>query len=224
MSRRKPVPVLVHNYRIGNGLILFRSKQSKDQDPTLRHKKTASGVHRKNDKSFLWVQICKNHRSQQCCGSGPCRQKAINEKTLIPTILWLLFDFSPMKTDVNVPSKVIRKMFFRTPHFWLVRQWRKSRIRIWSHIRKSLIRISDYPDPYQSVKNPKHQFCQYKGKNRKQRCLQVLILARRRETTGNPNGRLKEKYACYCFWNLGGRWADLHPREHNRSIRWLLQW
>jgi hypothetical protein len=32
-------------------------------------------------------------------------QAKIVKKTLIPTVLWLLLDFLPLKIDVNVPSK-----------------------------------------------------------------------------------------------------------------------
>ncbi len=42
----------------------------------------------------------------QSYGSGSFYHEAkILNKTLIPTVLWLLFDFLSLKNDVNVPSK-----------------------------------------------------------------------------------------------------------------------
>jgi hypothetical protein len=39
-------------------------------------------------------------------GSGSfCHEAKIVRKALIPTVLWLLFDFLSLKNDVNVPSK-----------------------------------------------------------------------------------------------------------------------
>ncbi len=35
-----------------------------------------------------------------------------SKKTLIPTALWLLFDFLSLKNDVNVPSKSNEQNFF----------------------------------------------------------------------------------------------------------------
>jgi hypothetical protein len=57
-------------------------------------------------------------------GAGPSSQRygsrsfyhqaKIVRKTLIPTVLWLLFDFLSLKNDVNVPSKSNRqKNFFK---------------------------------------------------------------------------------------------------------------
>ena len=38
-------------------------------------------------------------------GSGSFHQAKIVRKTFISTVLWLLYDFLPLETDVNVPSK-----------------------------------------------------------------------------------------------------------------------
>jgi hypothetical protein len=45
---------------------------------------------------------------------GPDHQAKIVSKTLIPTVLWLLYDFLFQKNDVNVPSKnVISRSFLK---------------------------------------------------------------------------------------------------------------
>ncbi len=69
--------------------------------------------------------IPKKSFSKQCCGSGSgyvesicfwtsrilirillsSSKNTVVRKTLIPTVLWLLYDFLSLKNDVNVPSK-----------------------------------------------------------------------------------------------------------------------
>jgi hypothetical protein len=50
--------------------------------------------------------------------SGSFYQAKIVRITLIPTVLWLLFDFLSLKNDVNVPSKSIKqKNFFKKNFF-----------------------------------------------------------------------------------------------------------
>jgi hypothetical protein len=63
---------------------------------------------------------------------------------LISTIFLLLFDFFlSLMTDVNVPSKSKKQKNFRKKFFVdiLSATDRKSRIRSWSRIRKSVVRI-----------------------------------------------------------------------------------
>ncbi len=82
--------------------------------------------------AYLWVQIWislqvvanksihqKNPYDLGLLGSGSVSQKyasgsffhlaKIVRKTLIPTVLWLLFDFLSLKNDVNIPSKSISR-------------------------------------------------------------------------------------------------------------------
>ncbi len=88
-----------------------------------------------NDNTACYWRLGQNLASQiQCCQSGsggfwtsririrhyfvririlPTTRKKVR-KTLICTILWLLFDFLSMKTDVNVPSKRKKAKNFRT--------------------------------------------------------------------------------------------------------------
>ncbi len=44
----------------------------------------------------------------------PDRQAKIVRKTLIPTVLWLIFDFLSLKNDVNVHSKSNKQKNFVT--------------------------------------------------------------------------------------------------------------
>jgi hypothetical protein len=61
-------------------------------------------------------------------GSGSLYHHAkIVKKTLIPTVLWLLYDFLSLKNDVNIPSKSNKQKNFRntgSPPFWA--GWRRS--------------------------------------------------------------------------------------------------
>ncbi len=57
-------------------------------------------------------------------GSGSFYHQAkIVSKTLIPTVLWLLYDFLSLKNDVNVASKSNKQKNFFCCH--LERYWRK---------------------------------------------------------------------------------------------------
>ncbi len=98
-------------------------------------------------------------------GSGSISQRSgsfyhqakIVRKTLISTVLWLLFDFLSLENDVNVPSKSTVPVISRKTFFYLVfvASWRSMtkiadpdplvraidpRIRIWIHTKMSWIR------------------------------------------------------------------------------------
>ncbi len=95
-------------------------------------------------------------------------QAKIIRKTLIPSALWLLFDFLYLKNDVNVPSKSNKKNFFQKIIF-LLASWRSmtkitgsasksgSEPRSWSisHRHGSADPDPD-PDPHQNVMDPQH--------------------------------------------------------------------
>ncbi len=194
--------------------------------------RTASCVHLKNDLSFLWFQICKNFCSQQCCWSGSViilyesgsfHHKSKKYKKHLDSYYFVTFRLFIYKKLIKCLLKSNKQNFFvKTLIFYwhFVRQYEKSRIRIWSQIRtvshwygSTIIRIRTKVSRFQNT-DSQYVFCS----------VSYVIV---RERTGNDwksYWEIKEKYACYCFWNLGGRWADLHPREQNRSIRWLLQW
>ncbi len=74
-----------------------------------------------------------------CTDPDPSLNKQKVWKTLISTILWLLFDFLSIKTDVNVPSKTMRNKLIFCWH--LVSHWRQTQYRIWIQIRKSVVQI-----------------------------------------------------------------------------------
>jgi len=83
-------------------------------------------------KAVLWIRI-------RCFWASICKDKdpSINKqkKTLISTVLWLLFEFLTLRTDVHVQSKstVISKKTLKKKHkfcWHLFSQWRKIRIRI----------------------------------------------------------------------------------------------
>ncbi len=46
-------------------------------------------------------------------GSGSLNHQAILRKTVISTVLWLLYDFLSLKTDINVPSNSKKQENFR---------------------------------------------------------------------------------------------------------------
>ncbi len=60
-------------------------------------------------------------------------------KTLIPTVLWILYDFLSLKNDENVPSKISKKTFDV-----LKVTDEKNRIRIRIHTKNSWIRNTDW--------------------------------------------------------------------------------
>ncbi len=65
--------------------------------------------------------------ASQRYGSGPFYHQAkIVRKTLIPTVLWLLFDFLSLKNDENVRylQKVISNKTFLTKNSFLLASWR----------------------------------------------------------------------------------------------------
>ncbi len=74
-------------------------------------------------------------------------QAKIVWKTLIFTVLWLLYDFLSLKNDVNLPSKSNQQKNF----LWA--SWRPLTNRTGS--RRRLYRSAD-PDPYQNVTDPQH--------------------------------------------------------------------
>ncbi len=88
----------------------------------------------------------------------PTTSKKIN-KTLISTILWLLFDFLSMKTDVNVPSKSNKqKKLWKKKYFFVgilsaTNENSRSRIRI--RIRKSVVCIRT---KMSRIHNTEHSF------------------------------------------------------------------
>ncbi len=111
-------------------------------------------------------------------GSGPINQRygsgsgsfyhqaKIVRKILIPTVLWLLFDFLSLKNDVNIPSKSNKQKNFFLNLFCvgnLMVNGENSRIRI--RIRIWIISQrhgSVDPDPHQNVMEPQHWFTVYR--------------------------------------------------------------
>jgi hypothetical protein len=97
----------------------------------------------------------------QCCGSGSqsgsrsfYHQAKIVRKTLIPTVLWLFFDFLCLKNDVNVPSKRNKQKHFFKISF-LLESW-KSMTKIAGSGSISQRHGSADPDPHQNVMDPQH--------------------------------------------------------------------
>ncbi len=89
-------------------------------------------------------------------------QVKIVRKTLIPTVLWFLFDFLSLKNDVNVLQKVISRIFFFLISF-LLASWRSMTkiARSGSRSRSGFLsqRHGDAdPDPYQNDIDPQHCF------------------------------------------------------------------
>ncbi len=75
-------------------------------------------------------------------------------KTVISTVLLLLYDFLSFKNDVNVPSK-------RNKHVGLLVADEKSLIRRRIRIRIRLLKVvygSEHPHPYQNVTDLEHCF------------------------------------------------------------------
>ncbi len=78
-------------------------------------------------------------------------------KTLIPTVLWLLYDLLSLKNDVNVPSKSKEKNLEKNG-FWLA-FWRSRTKLAGSGDGCGSIgqrQGSADPDPYQNVMDPQH--------------------------------------------------------------------
>ncbi len=58
-------------------------------------------------------------------GSGSFHQQAKKwRKTLIPTVLWLLYDFLSLKNDANVPSKRNKHKNLELKKYFLLVSWR----------------------------------------------------------------------------------------------------
>ncbi len=87
-------------------------------------------------------------------------QTKIIRKTLIPTVLLLLFYFVSLKNDVYVPSKSNKLENFNKKKFFVGllkvndENWR-IRIRIQIHYSDAWISGFD-PDPHQNVMDPQH--------------------------------------------------------------------
>ncbi len=107
--------------------------------------------------------VSSSHPCHQCCGSGSVgsvcfgppgsgsfyHQAKIVRKTLIPTLLWLSFDFLSLKNDVNVPSKRDKLVF----------RWRlegQSMMKIAGSGSISQRHVSADPHPHQNVMDPQH--------------------------------------------------------------------
>jgi hypothetical protein len=76
---------------------------------------------------------------------------------LIPTVLWLRFDFLPLKTNVNAPSKSIKQNTFLFFVGVLKVNNENSGIRIRIRIHESEAWIANAatdPDPHQNVMDP----------------------------------------------------------------------
>ncbi len=103
----------------------------------------------------------------QCCGSGSGSgsfyyQAKIVRKTLIPTDLWLLFDFISLKNDVNVPSKSNQQENFFSISF-LLASWRSMTKIAGSGSGSGSISqkhgsADPDPDPHQNVMDQQHRF------------------------------------------------------------------
>ncbi len=99
--------------------------------------------------------------ASQRYGSGFFYHQAkIVRQILIPTLLWLLFDFLSLKNDVNVPSKSNKqKNFFKLVFVGVLKVNNENS---WIRIRRSgsgsisQMHGSAYPDPYQNVMDPHH--------------------------------------------------------------------
>ncbi len=96
-------------------------------------------------------------------GSGSfCHQAKIIRKTLIPTVLWLLYDFLTYKNDENVPSKINtkqKKIFFVGV---LKVKDGNSRIRCRNgSIGQRHESVDTDTDPYQNVTDPQHSLTRY---------------------------------------------------------------
>ncbi len=91
--------------------------------------------------------------------SGSSRHHAVR-KPLIPTVLWLLYDFLSVKINVNVPSKSNKKKNLGKNNF-LLASWRSLTQRAWSG--SGAVSVSQRygtedqdPDSYQNVTDPEH--------------------------------------------------------------------
>ncbi len=85
-------------------------------------------------------------------------QAKIVRTTLIPTVLWLLFDFLSLKNDVNVPSKSNKRKFF---YSILLASWKLMKKITGSGSRSGSISQrhgSADPDPYQNATNLQYCF------------------------------------------------------------------
>ncbi len=95
-------------------------------------------------------------------GSGSFHHQAkIVRKTLIPTVLWLLLEFLPLKNDVNVPSKSIKQKTFFKKIIFLLASWRSmTKITGSGSESGSISQRRGFvdPDPNQNVMGQEHCF------------------------------------------------------------------
>ncbi len=106
----------------------------------------------------LWKTVLRADLDALLPGSDPdpsYHQAKIVRKTLIPTVLWLLYDFLSLGNDVNVASKVTRR---KTLNFFLS-SWR-SLTKIAGSGAGSEFDSQSYgsavPDPYHNVTDPQN--------------------------------------------------------------------
>ncbi len=112
-------------------------------------------------KSVTYVFGPWSYTCEQCCGSFNNQAKIVR-KTFIPTVLWLLFYFSSLKNDVNVPSKSNKQKNFEQNSFLLI-SWRSMTKIAGSGSGSESGSISQMhgsadpdPDPHQNVIDPQH--------------------------------------------------------------------
>ncbi len=96
-------------------------------------------------KKIEYIMICALNCLEQCWGSGTgflYRRAKIVRKTLIPTVLWLLYDFLSWKNDVNVPSKRNEQKTLEEKNGFVgILRVKDENSRIWIRIHWSEVRI-----------------------------------------------------------------------------------